>query len=55
MGPPRDAADDAGVLVQHAPLVATFTSPAALSLFDPGGCNEYRVDVSDTVTALVVG
>jgi hypothetical protein len=36
------------------PLVATFTSPAALSLFDPRGCNEYRVDVSDGGTALVV-
>jgi Thrombospondin type 3 repeat len=36
------------------PLVATFTDPASLALFDPRGCNEYRVDVSDGGTALVV-
>ena len=36
------------------PLVETFTSPQALSLFDPRGCNVYRVDVSDSGTALVV-
>src|SRR6185503_3488009 len=37
------------------PLVATFTSPTALALFDPNGCNSFRVDVSDGGSAMVLG